>query len=137
MPGNVYATTAQLADYLGTEPPTDAGKLLRDASSALDATLRTAVYDTDDAGMPTNPAVAEAFTRAVCAIVEWWGETGDPVGADGGWDSVSAGPVSLSRSPGSTSALPIANGHLPPRAVDALTSLSWDVFRMGGVMSPW
>ncbi|MEU9557979.1 hypothetical protein [Streptomyces fumanus] len=117
--GRSYATVQQLADYLHEPPPDNALKLLEDATRALDSALRTARYDVDTAGMPTAPIVQAAFAEAVCAIVEWWGETGDPVGADGGWDSVSAGPVSLSgRTAGA--ATPIAAGHLPPRAVAAL-----------------
>jgi hypothetical protein len=131
----VYATTAQLADYLGTAAPADAAKLLRDASRALDSALRTAVYDTDGAGMPTHPEVQAAFTEAVCAIVEWWEQTGDPVGAEGGWESVSAGPVSLSGRSSST-ATPIAAGVLPPRAL-AVLQLVPGCHLSFGVWSTW
>ncbi|MET9138903.1 hypothetical protein [Streptomyces parvulus] len=117
--GRVYATTTQLAEYLGAAVPLDAVRLLTDASRALDDALKTARYCVDDDGVPTEPAVAAAFAEAVCAIVQWWDETGDPVGADGGWDSVSAGPVSLSGRSG-TGAAPIAGGALPPRALAAL-----------------
>ncbi|MFD8254229.1 hypothetical protein [Streptomyces werraensis] len=118
--GRVYATTTQLAEYLGAAAPLDAVRLLTDASRALDDALKTARYTVDVDGLPTEPAVAAAFAEAVCAIVQWWDETGDPVGADGGWDSVSAGPVSLSRGSGSATAAPIAGGQLPPRAWAAL-----------------
>ncbi|MEU5624285.1 hypothetical protein [Streptomyces tendae] len=118
--GRVYATTTQLAEYLGAAVPLDAVRLLTDASRALDDALKTARYCVDDDGLPTEPAVQAAFAEAVCAIVQWWDETGDPVGADGGWDSVSAGPVSLSRGSGSAAAAPIAAGALPPRALAAL-----------------
>jgi hypothetical protein len=117
--GRVYATTTQLAEYLGAAVPVDAVRLLADASRALDDALKTARYLVDDDGLPTEPAVAAAFAEAVCAIVQWWDETGDPVGADGGWASVSAGPVSLSGRSSST-ATPIAAGALPPRALAAL-----------------
>jgi len=131
--GRVYATTTQLAEYLGEAVPLDAVRLLTDASRALDDALKTARYCVDDDGLPTNTAVAAAFAEAVCAIVQWWDETGDPVGADGGWDSVSAGPVSLSRGSGSATAAPIAGGMLPPRALAALQrvahcDLSWTVW---------
>ncbi|MEU6279732.1 hypothetical protein [Streptomyces sp. NPDC047028] len=133
----VYATVEQLADYLDTAAPANATKLLRDASSALDDALLTAIYDTDDAGMPTDTDVIEAFTEAVCAIVEWWQETGDPVGADGGWQSVSAGPVSLSRGSDTTTAQPVAGGYLPPRAAAALRRMPPEKLRLGVVVSPW
>lgn len=135
--GRSYATTAQLAAYLHADAPANAVKLLEDATRALDDALLTAVYDVDSAGMPTHPAVQAAFAEAVCTIVEWWGETGDPVGADGGWDSVSAGPVSLSRGSGSTAAAPISVGTLPPRAASALRRLDRCVFRLGAVASGW
>lgn len=133
--GRVYATTTQLANTLHEAPPLNAVQLLEDASRALDDALKTALYDTDTAGLPTDATVAAAFAEAVCAIVQWWGETGDPVGADGGWDSVSAGPVSLSRGSGSGAATPIAAGALPPRAAAALGRLDGCVFRIGVVAS--
>lgn len=131
-----YATTTQLAAYLHTDAPANAAKLLEDATRALDDALLTAVYDVDAGGMPTSPAVQAAFAEAVCGIVEWWGETGDPVGADGGWDSVSAGPVSLSGRSGSAAATPIAGGSLPPRGLAALRRVpSSDL--LFGVWSAW
>jgi hypothetical protein len=134
--GRVYATTTDWANILHEAPPLNAVQLLTDASRALDDALRTAVYDTDADGLPTEPAVAEAFAEAVCRIVEWWGETGDPVGADGGWDSVSAGPVSLSRGSGSAAAAPIAAGTLPPRALAALQRVP-GCYLYFGVTSGW
>lgn len=134
--GRSYATVQQLADFLHTDAPENAAKLLEDATRALDDGLLTAVYDVDSGGMPTNVQVQTAFAEAVCAIVEWWGETGDAVGADGGWTSVSAGPVSLSR--GNTSSTdPIAGGALPPRAAAVLRRLPSDVFQLGVVASRW
>lgn len=134
--GRVYATTTQLAEYLNAAPPLNAVQLLRDASRALDDALRTATYCVDADSLPTEAGVAAAFAEAVCAIVEWWGETGDPVGADGGWDSVSAGPVSLSGRSSSGAATPIAAGALPPRALAALQRVpSCDL--SFGVWSAW
>ncbi|MGQ4358564.1 hypothetical protein [Streptomyces sp. SAS_272] len=135
--GRSYATPEQLAAYLHADAPANAAKLLEDATRALDDALLTAVYDVDPGGSATSPAVQAAFAEAVCAIVEWWGETGDPVGADGGWDTVSAGPVSLGRSAGSQAATPIAGGSLPPRALSALRRLGFDVFRLGVATSSW
>ncbi|QJT04355.1 hypothetical protein G9272_32070 [Streptomyces asoensis] len=135
--GRVYATTTQLAEYLHAAPPLNAPKLLTDASRALDDALGAAVYDTDTlTQLPTNAEVAAAFAEAVCAIVEWWGETGDPVGADGGWDSVSAGPVSLSGRSGSAAATPVAAGVLPPRALAALQRIPGCDFWVGA-WSSW
>lgn len=135
--GRVYATTTQLAEYLHAAAPLESPKLLTDASRALDDALLTALYDTDDDGMPTDLDVVAAFTEAVCAIVEWWEETGDPVGADGGWQSATAGPVSLTRGSDTTTAQPVAGGYLPPRATAALRRLPPDKLRLGVVATPW
>jgi len=129
--GRVYATTTQLANTLHAAPPLDAVQQLENASKALDDALLTAVYDTDTDGMPTHSDVIAAFAEAVCYIVEWWGETGDQVGALGGWDSVSAGPVSLSGGSGGAAGTPIAAGALPPRAAAVLHRLDPAVFRLG------
>lgn len=135
--GRVYATTTQLANYLQAAPPLDAVRQLTDASKALDDALLTALYDTDDDGMPTDLDVIAAFAEAVCAIVEWWEETGDPVGADGGWQSATAGPVSLTRGSDTATAQPVAGGYLPPRAAAALRRLPPDKLRLGVVATPW
>jgi len=71
-----YATVEQLAaDPWGLTPP-GAARLLVRASEVIDQALRTAVYDVDTAGAPTDAAVIAALVDAVCAQVEFW-ETGD------------------------------------------------------------
>ena len=81
-PGRVYASTADLAEFLGTTPPRGAARMLRRASREVDQLLRTAVYDVDDVtGLPTDPGVARALADAVCEQVEWWGELGDASGS--------------------------------------------------------
>ena len=70
-------------------------KRLRSASIEVDALTRLAVYETDDAGIPTDTRVLDAFTEAVCAVVEHWEETGDPTGADTQAGAVKIGSVSL------------------------------------------
>ncbi|QCX77668.1 hypothetical protein C9F11_20165 [Streptomyces sp. YIM 121038] len=95
--GRVYATPAQLTAWTGKPAPADAERLLARASEDIDDTLARAVYLTDDAGMPTDPAIAAALRDAVCAQVEYQLATGDDgTGAAGRWDSVSIGPVALS-----------------------------------------
>ncbi|MFM9675772.1 hypothetical protein [Streptomyces brasiliscabiei] len=135
--GRVYATTTQLANKLQAAPELDSVRQLADASKSLDDALLTAIYDTDDEGMPTDPAVIAAFAEAVCEIVSWWSETGDELGADGGWQSATAGPVSLTRSSDTTTAQPVAGGYLPPRAAAALRRLPPDKLRLGVVATPW
>ncbi|MEU4998250.1 hypothetical protein [Streptomyces sp. NPDC021622] len=116
----VYATPEQLTAWTGKPTPSDAERLLARASEDIDDALVRAVYLTDDAGMPTDPAVALTLRDAVCAQVEYQLATGDDgTGAAGRWDSVSIGPVSLSgRKDG-----PAAPGEvdLAPRAHRALT----------------
>lgn len=79
--GRSYATTAQLAEHLQAAPPPGAARLLRRATVEIDHMLRTAIYDVDDAGLPTDTAVAKALADAVCEQVEWWGELGDASGS--------------------------------------------------------
>ncbi|QWQ43058.1 hypothetical protein KME66_20315 [Streptomyces sp. YPW6] len=93
----VYATPEQLADATGQSAPVDAVRLLTRASEDVEDALRTAVYDTDATGMPTDPAVRDALAAATCAQVEYvLAQGGDDTGAAGRWDSVSIGPVSMS-----------------------------------------
>jgi len=78
-----YATTAQLADFLGvTEPelPADAERLLERASEVVDAQVR-APYDVDDDGLPSDPDIAAAFAAATCAQVEAWNAHGGDTSA--------------------------------------------------------
>ncbi|ARX85631.1 hypothetical protein SMD44_05095 [Streptomyces alboflavus] len=115
----VYATPQQLAAWTGKPAPPDAARLLARASEDLDDALIRAVYLTDDAGMPTDPAIAAALSDAVCAQVEYQLATGDDgTGAAGRWDNVSIGPVSLSgRKDGPTTP---GDVDLAPRALRAL-----------------
>lgn len=98
----VYATTADLANYLEAAPPGNARKFLRQASVDIAQATKCAIYDTDDSGYPTDAGVRAAFRDAVCAQVEWWGETGDPLGVNGQWGDVKIGNVSLGGRTGST-----------------------------------
>ncbi|MFH8793848.1 hypothetical protein [Streptomyces sp. NPDC017941] len=93
----VYATPAQLTAWTGKPAPPGAERLLARASADLDDALIRAVYRTDDAGMPTDPAIVGAFRDAVCAQVEYQLAAGDDgTGAADRWGSVSIGPVALS-----------------------------------------
>ncbi|MER7726392.1 hypothetical protein [Streptomyces sp. NPDC096323] len=116
----VYATPEQLAEQTGQPAPDDAERLLRRASEDIDDACRTAIYDTDAAGMPTDPAVVEALAAATVAQAEYViGQGGDDTGAAGRWDSVSIGPVSMSgRRDGPTTPDAVDVG---PRALRALT----------------
>lgn len=85
------------------EDPTVDKKLnarLRSASEEIESLTRLAVYATDDDGYPTDLDVADAFKRATCAVVQFWGITDDETGAEADSGAVSIGSVSL----GTTSA---------------------------------
>jgi hypothetical protein len=97
----VYATTADLANYLEAVPPANARRLLRQASADIEQATKTAIYDVDTNGFPTDTAVLAAMRDAVCAQVEWWNETGDSLGVTGQWGSVKIGSVSLDGRAGS------------------------------------
>jgi hypothetical protein len=70
-------------------------KRLRAASSEVDGLTRLAIYDTDDDDFATDQDTAEAFTVATCQIVEFWGITDDPTGAEAGAGAIRIGSVSL------------------------------------------
>ncbi|MER7697036.1 hypothetical protein [Streptomyces sp. NPDC096095] len=115
----VYATPEQLADATGRPAPADAVRLLTRASEDVDDALRTAIYDTDATGMPTDPDVLDALAAATCAQVEYVAaQGGDDTGAAGQWDSVSIGPVAMSGRKGG----PVGSAvDIGPRALRTLT----------------
>ena len=133
----VYATSEQYETYTGATPPDSIGQLLADASRMLEARVfRLCWYEVDDAGMPSNEVVAQAFADAACAQAQWWDEVGDSIGAAGaGWSSVSLGSASMSRSGGNASGAASAAREIAPRAWDALQGmdLTPDIFRLGEV----
>ncbi|WP_394425564.1 hypothetical protein [Streptomyces sp. SGAir0957] len=140
MPAPVYATVTDLADYLGTAAPDDAERLLASASRMLDArVLAYCRYDVDTAGLPTDPDVAAAISRAVCAQVAWWGEIGDSTGAAGvGYGSVSIGSVSLGRSVTSVSGEDSAARQIAPQVWDELQAPHLhDKIVIGAVAVTW
>jgi hypothetical protein len=137
----VYATVPEYETFTGVSPaPSTTAARLAKASRMLERlVLRYCWYDTDpNTGMPTHPLVVAAFRDAACAQVEWWGNVGEPSGADAvGWGSVAIGSVNLGRSVTSVSGEDAPARQLAPEAADALQSpdLTPDIFRMGAVMS--
>ncbi|MEU0102225.1 hypothetical protein [Streptomyces sp. NPDC006267] len=115
----VYATPEQLADATGQPAPADAVRLLTRASEDVDDALRTAIYDTDATGMPTDPDVLDTLAAATCAQVEYVAaQGGDDTGAAGQWESVSIGPVAMSGRKGGPAGSAVDIG---PRALRTLT----------------
>lgn len=126
--GRVYATTTQLAEYLGAAPPVDAARLLLEASRLLDRDFLTAaVYDVDTAGLPSNAEVAAAFAEAVCAQVQFWGEVGEETDISGPLQGVSIGSVQLQYGAGDNRSGP---SYYAPKLIRALRTLPAAKFRI-------
>lgn len=95
----VYATAAEYEQWTGKQAPDRIELQLENASDLIDSYLLTAVYTVDDYGMPTNPRVARALSRAVCAQVAA-GQTDSIGGSDlaaAGLKQSSIGGVNLVR----------------------------------------
>jgi hypothetical protein len=100
----VYATTADLvADPWNVSPmPANVDRLLVRASQMVRGATKTALYDTDDAGMPTGPDVLAGFRDATCAQVSAW---------------VTAGIVDPSTASATSSSGVVASKTLGPRSI--------------------
>lgn len=72
----LYATTAQLADWSGLPPTANATQLVRFASGLVRTATKTARYDVDADGAPTDTKVLEAFKDATCAQATLWQTAG-------------------------------------------------------------
>lgn len=96
MAQRIYATES---DYLAFAEddiaPDKIDSKLRRASAQVESHIRTAVYDTDDDGYPTDAAVADALRDATCAYVAYWEETDDITGAEAIAGPVKIGSVAL------------------------------------------
>ncbi|MEV6711994.1 hypothetical protein AB0M48_08105 [Lentzea sp. NPDC051208] len=113
----MYATVDELRNYAGARVVTDdSPRLLARASELVDSHLLAAVYEVDAQGYPTGAEERDALRRATCAVVEWWHETGDPVGAAGQFSESQIGTVRLKRA---DSAAP---SDIAPNAVRILTT---------------
>lgn len=125
--GRSYATTTELAVYLGAAPPVESARLLLRASQLLDAEfLIPAVYDVDDEGMPTDPVVAAAFRDAVCAQCEFWVEVGEETDISGPLQGAQIGSVNLQFGAGDNRASP---AYFAPKLIRALSALPVDKIR--------
>ncbi len=72
-----YAELADLETYLDEAAPDPAAgavatRMLLRASELLDDCTRTAVYEVDKDGLPTDEDLIAAFRDAACAQVEFW-----------------------------------------------------------------
>jgi hypothetical protein len=96
----VYATSSDLATWTGSAAPTNADALLRTASMLVRRQTRTAVYDVDTAGAPTDADTLAAFNQATCAQAAAMAANNvDPAagvaGASGAVQSTSIGTASI------------------------------------------
>lgn len=123
-----YATAAEydtIAEEAWTGDEDTLPKRLRAASIEVEKLTRRAVYATDDDGFPTDPDIAEAFTEATCAIVEYWELTDDPTGADIYAGAVKIGSVSLGTTSSSQDGMSDREKlarRIGTRAIDILTN---------------
>ena len=108
-----YATTSELADYLGIDEadlPGDADRLLERASELIDYYVLPNSIDT------TETYQEEAARKATMAQYEYWSELGDELGITSRVESISISKFSVSSSGDEGPSLT----ELAPRAKQAL-----------------
>lgn len=71
----MYATPDDLRKWAGRDIP-NPEMVIRDAEIDIDRVTKTAVYETNEDGAPTDPKIAGAFRDAVCAQATWVDDTG-------------------------------------------------------------
>lgn len=75
-----YITEQQVPQHV-KDALDDVGQAIRDASHAVRRELKTARFDIDGDGIPTDEQVAGAIRDATIAQLAFWAETGDMTGA--------------------------------------------------------
>jgi len=102
-----YATSDEYATFAGGTTPDDLPRLIDRAGEVVDDFTRTAVYEHDTDGFPTEAEDIAVFRDATCAQVEFWlaGDEEDDV----------LGPLS-DLTIGNVKAMPAAPLVLAPRA---------------------
>lgn len=95
-----YATTSELAGWLGVAAPADAERLLARASERLDSVIVGSFTVDDVTKLPTDADTAAVLRDACCATVEFWMEVGEENDVDGlAGTPVSTGGYSGRRAP--------------------------------------
>lgn len=85
----IYATAAELANFMGAQPDDDINvvPLLRKASLLVQTACRLDCFVTNPIGLADDPDLADAMSNAVCAQVEMWVTAGyNPIAGAGGQD---------------------------------------------------
>lgn len=67
-----YATSAEYVTFAGGTTPDDLPRLIDRAGEVIDDFTRTAVYEHDADGFPTEAADIVAFQKSTCAQVQFW-----------------------------------------------------------------
>jgi hypothetical protein len=118
-----YATTTDLADYLGTAPPAGADLLLARATRDVDRALLCAVYDPEDAD------VIAALKEATCEQVAGNVAAGatDGIGA-GPTRSFTLGKLSVNKAGGAPS-----NPSAQAVKVGPLWEQAWNILQQAGL----
>ena len=124
MAPRVYATAAEYRDWTGDLTAAASPAQLRRASARIDNALRGVYYDTDEDDLPVDLDVAEAMRDAVCALIEFWEETGDTSGSGAGleYQSASLGSAQYTRGYDKSGSVAGATGRLPQTVADILSS---------------
>lgn len=68
----LYATSDDLASWLSGDAPSNATQLLRSASLLITQATQAAYYAVDTNGLPSVPALLQAFNDAACAQAAVW-----------------------------------------------------------------
>jgi hypothetical protein len=108
-PSTIYATSGDLADYLGIEVadlPTGSSRLILRAQELIDAVTLKQIDTTDTAHLA-------AAKLATCAQVEWWNSVGEDRDVAGAVQQYSMGKFSITYG-GSDNR--ISPAYLAPRA---------------------
>jgi hypothetical protein len=115
----VYASVAQYQAWSGDSltPVQIVGVMLQRASEDIDMALVAAVYPVNANGMPTDPMVIDAFSRATCAQCQFLLADNDPAGIKRQYVSTSMGGVSQTRAAAMTG---MSMPPLGPRAAQIL-----------------
>lgn len=121
-----YATPEEYEAYTGATVPAGIALMLTRASRVVDQVLLSAVYDVDDDGLPTDPAVQAALRDATIEQAAYWAQTGeDGTGALSEYANVSIGSVSLGRAQ--------TEGAGPGSGARTLAPQAWQILTQAGL----
>jgi hypothetical protein len=129
-----YATVDDLEDFLENDPmPNHPERLLDRASERVDEMMTGFVYETSDAGLPTDASVIDLLKNLTILQAQYMGDVGDETGSRSGFTSMSTGGVSWSRAVGQGNGRPI-NDRYAPNAVTYLrtksSTIRWGIFAL-------